>query len=73
MMKKKFKLQNLGCAHCAEKMCDGIKKLEGVDDCNISFIAQKMTLVADEGRITEILDQAQKVVSKIEPDCKILV
>lgn len=72
-MKKKFKLENLACAHCAEKMCEGIKKLDGVEDCTISFIAQKMTLVADEGRLAGILDQAQKVVSKIEPDCKILV
>ena len=42
-MKKKFKLENLDCAHCAQKMEDEINKLEGVK-ASISFMAQKLTL-----------------------------
>ena len=71
-MKKKFRLENLNCAHCAERMCAGIMKIDGVEDCNISFIAQKMTLVADGENFDKILEEAQAVVSKIEPGCKIV-
>lgn len=71
-MKKKFNLENLGCAYCAEKMCEGIKKIEGVENCSISFIAQKMTLTADEDKFGEIVEKAQRVISKIEPDCRII-
>jgi len=71
-MKKKFRLENLGCAHCAEKMCDGIMRIKGVEKCNISFIAQRMTIVADEKNFERIMDEAQKIVAKIEPDCKIV-
>ena len=71
-MKKKFKLQDLDCANCAAKMEDAIKKLDGVNDASVSFLTQKLTLDADDGRFEEILDQAVKVCRRVEPDCKIL-
>ena len=41
-MKKKFKLEDLDCANCAAKMEEAIKKIEGVNDANVSFMTQKM-------------------------------
>ena len=37
-MKKKFKLQDLDCASCAQKMEDAIKKIDGVNDASVSFM-----------------------------------
>lgn len=71
-MKKKFKLQDLDCANCAAKMEAAIWKLPGVNDASVSFLAQKLTLDADDERFEEILDQAVKICKKVEPDCKIL-
>lgn len=71
-MKKKFRLENLSCAHCAEKMCEEIMRISGVERCNISFIAQRMTVIADEENFDKIMDEAQQVVSRIEPGCKIV-
>jgi copper chaperone CopZ len=71
-MKKKYRLENLGCAHCAEKMCDGILKIDGVETCNISFIAQKMTITADEDKFDNVMEKARRIISRIEPDCKIV-
>ena len=71
-MKKKFKLQDLDCANCAAKMEAAIRKLPGVNDALVSFLAQKLTLDADDERFEEILDQAVKICKKVEPDCKIL-
>jgi copper chaperone CopZ len=71
-MKKKYRLENLGCAHCAEKMCDGILKIDGVETCNISFIAQKMTITADEDKFDNVMEEARRIISRIEPDCKIV-
>ena len=71
-MKKKFKLQDLDCANCAAKMEAAIRKLPGVNDAAVSFLAQKLTLDADDERFEEILDQAVKICKKVEPDCKIL-
>ena len=72
-MKKKFKLQDLDCAHCAAKMEEAIKKIDGVNDATVSFMMQKLTLDAEDERFDEILKQAEAVCAKIEPDCKILV
>ena len=45
-MKKAFKLRDLDCANCALKMEDAIKKIDGVQDVQVSFLLQKMTLTA---------------------------
>ena len=71
-MKKHFKLRDLDCANCAAKMEAAIRKLPGVNDASVSFLAQKLTLDADDERFEEILDQAVKICKKVEPDCKIL-
>lgn len=73
VMKKKFKMQDLDCAHCAAKMEEGIKKINGVKDASISFMTQKMTIEAEEERFDEIMEEVKAVCAKIEPDCKILM
>ena len=49
-MRKSFKLQDLDCANCAAKMEDAINRIDGVEKATISFITQKLTLVADDAR-----------------------
>ena len=71
-MKKKFKMENLDCAHCAAKMEDGIKKIDGVKECTLSFIAQKLVIEADEADFERIIKDAKKVIKKIEPDCTLI-
>lgn len=72
-MKKKFKLEDLDCANCAAKMEDAIKKISGVNDANVSFMAQKMTIEAEDDRFDEIMKEVAAVCAKVEPDCKILM
>lgn len=71
-MKKTFNLEELDCAHCAAKMEDGIRKLDGVTSASVNFFAQKLILEAEDDRFDEVLSAAQKIISKIEPDCKIV-
>ena len=72
-MKKVFEMEDLDCANCAAKMEDAIRKIEGVTHCSISFMAQRMTIEADDARFDAIMKQAQKAVKKVEPDCRILL
>lgn len=72
-MKKKFKLQDLDCANCAAKMENAIKWIEGVNDASVSFMTQKMTVDAEEGRFDDIMKEIVKVCAKVEPDCRILI
>lgn len=72
-MKKTFSIENLECAHCAQKMEDGIKKLDGVNSASVNFFAQKLILDADNERFDRILKDVIKLCRKIEPDCEIMV
>ena len=70
-MKKKYQLTDLDCANCAAKMEAAIIKIDGVRDASVSFLTQKMTLEADDGRFDEIEREVVRVCKKIEPDCVI--
>ena len=72
-MKKKFKLQDVDCANCAAKMEDAIKKIPGVNDANVSFMMQKMTIDAEDDKFDAIMEEVVRVCAKVEPDCKILM
>lgn len=72
-MKKKFKLENLGCANCAAKMENDINKLEYVNEASISFMTQKLTIDAQDDKMDEVLAAAQKIISGYESDCRIVM
>lgn len=72
-MKKVFELEELDCAHCAAKMEDAIRKIDGVISANISFMSQKLTIEASDEDFDRILKAAQKAIKKIEPDCRIII
>jgi len=72
-MKKKFKVENLDCAHCAAKMEEAIKKIPGVEDAVMNFMTQKLTLeIADDADMDEIVGKAQECVSKVSIVCEII-
>ena len=72
-MKKKFKMQDLDCAHCAAKMEEAIKKIDGVNDAAISFVAEKLTVDAEDDKFDSIMEEVVKTCRKVEPDCTILI
>ena len=72
-MKRTYALEDLDCAVCAEKMANAIRKLDGVEEADVSFLMQKLTVSADDSRFDDIMKQVVKACKKIEPDCKILL
>lgn len=69
-MQKKFKIE-VDCANCAAKIETAVKALPGVENASVSFMTQKMLLVADDTRFDEILQQVVRTAKKIEPDFEI--
>ena len=69
-MQKKFKME-VDCANCAAKMEAAARKVNGVTNVSISFMAQKMVIEADEERFDAIMKEVVKVCKKVEPDCEI--
>lgn len=71
-MKKVYKLEELDCANCAAKMEDAINKIEGVTKATVSFMAQKLTIEADDDKMDAVVKECAKVIKKVEPDCRII-
>jgi len=70
-MKKSYKIE-VDCANCANLMEEAAKKTEGVKDCVVSFMTQKMKVEFDEG--ADAAATMQKVLAnckKVESDCEI--
>lgn len=72
-MKKTYMLEDLDCANCAAKMEEAVKKIDGVKFASVNFLAQKMTLEADDEVFDEILKKAIKTIKRVEPDCCVIV
>ena len=72
-MKKQFALEELDCANCARKMEDALRKLDGVEDVQVNFLRQTLTLTAADGDFNRVLKAAAKTIRQVEPDCRILL
>ena len=71
MKKNVYILEGLDCANCAAKVEEAVKKIDGVNDATVNFMAQKMVLDADDARFDEILQEVIAVAKKVEPDCEL--
>lgn len=67
-MKRRFKLNNLGCANCVAKMETAIAKIDGVNNVTLNFMTQSMILDANGDLFDKILDESVKICKRIEPD-----
>ncbi|HIR91724.1 MAG TPA: cation transporter [Candidatus Limicola stercorigallinarum] len=72
-MRKVFKLDEIDCANCAQKLEDAINRVEGVEQARVNFLTQKLTLTtADDANFDDVLDRVVKLTADLEPDCEIL-
>lgn len=70
-MKAVLKLEGLDCANCAAKIENDVGKVPGVQEVSVSFMTQKMTLVADDDRMDAIIEEATRIARKVEGDVKV--
>ena len=70
-MKKIYKIE-VDCANCTNLIEDAVKKVSGVQNASVNFMAQKMTVEFDEGQDADaVMDAVVRVCKKVEPDCEI--
>lgn len=70
-MKKSYKIE-VDCANCANLMEQAAKKILGVKDATVSFMALKMTVEFEDGADPKaVMKDVLKACRKVEPDCEI--
>ena len=67
-MKKTLILNGLCCAHCAAKIEKAVKKLDGVESCELNFMLAKLNIEASEENMLAVIDKAKEIIRKVEPD-----
>ena len=71
--KKVLILEGLDCANCAAKIEAQTQSLEGVNSATVDFVSKKLTIEAiDKKEFGKILGEVTSIVSKLEPDVKIV-
>lgn len=71
IMKKNYKIE-IDCANCAIKVEDAAKKVEGVKDCTVSFMTQKMKVEFEEGAdVDTVMKAVVKAAKNVESDFEI--
>lgn len=71
-MEKVYLIQGLDCANCAAKLERHLKEIFYFDHVIIDFMAQKLILtVKDEVQLYSGLEEAKKVINRIEPNVTI--
>ncbi len=67
-MKKTFKLNGLDCANCAQKIQDGICKLDGVNQATVNFMTTKLVIDAEAEKMDAVVEAAKAIIKRLEPD-----
>lgn len=67
-MKQSFRLQGLDCANCAARLERALNKLDGVAHASVNFLAQRLSLEAEDARWEGVLRDAKALVKRLEPD-----
>ena len=71
IMKKTYKIE-VDCANCANLMEQATKKVAGVADCTVNYMALKMAVTFTEGADpSKVMPDVLKACRKVEPDCEI--
>lgn len=67
-MKKKYKLDEIDCANCAQKLENAISQVDGVQKAKVNYMMQKLTIEADDASFSDVEAKVMEVCKRMEPD-----
>ena len=73
-MKKVYSIEGIDCANCAAKIEDKINKIKEIEEANLNFMMEKLSIefkVSTDEEAEEVMQQVRKIVKKMEPDAVI--
>lgn len=70
-MKKKFKVEGIDCPNCAAKVEKLVGEIEGVTSSKLNFMAEKLTVEAEDSMADTLLEKVTQAVRSVESDAVI--
>ncbi len=71
-MKRTFILEDLDCAHCAKKIEEAVAKIDGVSECTVTFLTQKLVYIVEDDKNDAVEKEMRKIVKSTEPDVTVV-
>ena len=72
-MNKLFILEDLDCAHCAEKIQNDTAEIAGVISSKCTLLTQKLKLeLSDDADVATVVKEVKSIVNKFEPDVTVI-
>lgn len=72
-MKKTYKI-DVDCANCANNMEAAAKKVSGIKDCTVNFMALKMIVEFEDGAdVKNVMHEVRSACKKVEDDCEVFL
>ena len=72
-MNKLFILEDLDCAHCAEKIQNDTAEIAGVISSKCTLLTQKLKLeLSDDADVAAVVKEVKSIVNKYEPDVTVI-
>ena len=71
-MKRTFILEDLDCAHCAKKIEEAVAKMDGVSNCTVTFLTQKLVYEVEDDKNDATEKEMRKLVKSLEPDVTVV-
>ena len=71
-MIKEFTLQGLGCANCAAKIEEAVKKTDGISSASINFMTAKLRVETVDKPSMDLFKTIEQIVHSYEPDVLVL-
>ena len=65
-MKRVIKIRNLDCANCALELQDELKEIKGVEEAQVDFVTQRVSLVFSDELAEEAEEKARHTISHFE-------
>lgn len=73
-MKKVYSIEGIDCANCAAKIEDKINKIKEIDEANLNFMMEKLSIefkASTDEEVEKVMQEVRKIVKKMEPDAVI--
>ncbi|MDR2940510.1 MAG: heavy metal translocating P-type ATPase, partial [Clostridiales bacterium] len=72
-MEKKYYLEGLDCANCANKIETRVKSISYINSVSLNFIQKTLSFnLLDDKNSSQVLDEIKAIVNNLEPDVKVL-
>ena len=66
----RWQFEGIDCGSCALEIEEDLKKLEGIDDVQMNFLREQMTLTTSQEVDQGLLDTIHQVGRKVEPEAR---